>query len=357
MSQTIDTICKKFCPVIYMHPNESYMPCSVPDLMRNSKFEFYSSRPPSSLLTSSPNDPMYTIENAVLRQADTKEKLEELIGTFTGLSYVGSPQRKFVILTKNIPNSVEIQAIFSDPFTMFKEVYFTITYLLFFPYNGTLEPHVFDQEYATYICKCRSFKFDNDSLLIERASIARVFLSSHGKGRWFDPDELQYAPDGRPIFYSALEGHALYPEPMSLRRFFGFGNDETVAGGIKYDAVNNVVVLAHPTSSLASQYYQLNKLYYFNGNYENQSSILFNPRRTNFLMYDGYYKTTNTSELWEMEPFKKFKRIFQTLFYVATLLILLILLDNNDFCTLVSYLCLIVFTIICTFLLMWIYVV
>jgi len=357
MSETIDAICKKFCPILYMHPNESYLPCSVPDLMRNSKFEFYSAQPPSSLLTAAPNTPMYVIENAVLRQADTKDKLEALVGSFTGLSYVGSPKRRFAILTKNIPNSVEIQAIFSDPFVMSKEVYFTITYLVFFPYNGTLEPHLFDQEYATFVCKCRTYKFENETLLIERPSIARVFLSSHGKGKWFNPDEFQYSPDGRPIFYSALEGHAFYTEPMSLRRFFGFGNDETAAGGVKYDAVNNVIVLAHPTSSLISKYYQLNKLYYFNGDYENQSSIIFNQRRTNFIMYDGYYKTTNTAELWEIQPFKKFKSIFQTLFYVAALLILLILLDNNDFCTLVSYLCLVVFTIICTFLLMWIYIV
>lgn len=103
MSETIDSICKKFCPIIYMHPNENYMPCSVPDLMRNSKFEFYSAQPSFSILTSPPESPMYVIENAVLRQADTKEKLESLIGSFTGLSYIGSPKRRFAILTKNIP--------------------------------------------------------------------------------------------------------------------------------------------------------------------------------------------------------------------------------------------------------------
>lgn len=350
----IDDISREFCPIFYLHPNEIYKPCSVPNLMRNCRFEYYGV-PPAHLRTLPPTTqgPSYVIENSVLSAANTNEKLLALLGDYTGLSFVGSPERKLVIVNENIPMSTEVQAIFSEPFTFMRETYFTITYLLFFGYNGTLEPHVFDQEYATYLFKCKSFQLADGKLQINTPSIFRIYLSSHGKGKWFNQDEFEYVNE-RPYIYIALEAHSLYNEPLVLRKFFGFGNDETAKGDV-YDPINNVVVLAHPSSSLAKQYYAANKLYYFNGLYQDQSSVLFLERRTNFLFYDGYYKATSTADLWELKEFKKYKGLVKTFMQVCMLLILFILIDNDSFCTLISQSGLVILTAVCIFLFQWLY--
>lgn len=353
--KTIDDISREFCPIFYLHPNEQHNPCSVPDLMRNCKFEYYGV-PPTNLLTLPPRTegPSYVIENSTLRAADTNEKLLALLGDFTGLSFKESPERKLVILNENIPMSTEVQAIFNDPFTYMKTTYFTVIYLLFYGYNGTLEPHVFDQEYATCLFQCKGFQYVNNKLEINTPSLFRIYLSSHGKGRWFNRDEFEYV-NGRPSIYVAAEAHSMYTKPLVIRKFFGLGNDETAKGEV-YDPINNVVVLADPRSSLAKVYYEANKLYYFNGLYEKQSSILFSERRTNILMYDGYYKTASTAELWEIKPFDKYKGLFITFFRVSFILIVLILIDNDSIGSLISQSVLVILTIICFFLFQWLYV-
>lgn len=351
--KTIDEISREFCPIFYLHPNELYKPTSVPEIMRNSRFEYYGV-PPTNILTLPPktNDASYMIENSTLRAADTNEKLLALLGDFTGLSY--KSDRKLVFVNDNIPMSKEVQAIFSDPFTYMNKTYFTVIYLLFYGYNGTLEPHVFDQEYATCLFECKKFQYVDNKLEIDAPSLFRIYLSSHGKGRWFNRDEFEYI-NQRPIIYVAVEAHSMYNKPLVMRKFFGFGNDETAKGEV-YDPVDNVVVLADPLSSLAKVYYEANKLYYFNGLYEKQSSILFAERRTNILMYDGYYKTASTAELWEVEQFKKYKGLFITFFQVCLFLIVLILIDNDDFCSLISQSGLVILTIVCIFLFQWLYV-
>lgn len=352
--KTIDDISREFCPIFYLHPEEMHMPCSVPNLMRNCRFEYYGV-PPAYLATLPPatQGPSYVIGNSVLSAADTNEKLVALLGDYTGLSFIESPERKLVIVNNNIPMSTEVQAIFSEPFTFMRETYFTITYLLFFGYNGTLEPHVFDQEYATCLFKCKSFQLTEGKLEINTPSLFRIYLSAHGKGKWFNKKDFEYV-NQRPCIYIALEAHSLYNKPLVLRKFFGFGNDET-AKGEAYDAINNVVVLAHPSSSLAKQYYEMNKLYYFNGKYQDQSSVLFLEHRTNFLLYDGYYKAVSTADLWEMKPFDKYKNLVNTFFQFCLLLIILILIDNDNFYTLISQSGLVILTAICIFLFQWLY--
>lgn len=368
MTETIDSVCKRFCPIFHMHPREQYTPCSVPDLMRNSVFEYTEPTmtiPPkldriTDVLfetTQPPGIQSIIFENATLKAADTKEKLAQLLGKYTTKENKVSRVYRFRMLDDNIDNSSEVQAIFSDPFTYMRKTYFSVTYVLFFPYNGTLEPHVFDQEYATFVFTCSNYKYTNDTMEATGVRAVRVFLSSHGKGKWYDWDEITKTPEGRPVFYSALEGHALYIEPMTLRRFFGLGNDETEEGGKVYDPIENVVVIAHPSSILVAPYYEKNKLYYYNGLYYDQPSCLFSTSKINFIYYDGYYKTTNTSEMWDIEPFNKFKHVFKIFLLASVAMVVLILMDNNDICVLTSYLFLIIFTIIITFLFMWIYIV
>lgn len=363
---TIDEVCSTFCPIFYLHPNEdTYRPYSLPDIMRCSKFEYDGVLANPPLITSIPPDavsqfitpsPKYIIENSVLSMADTTEKLLLLLEKFTGISEAYSPERRLLIIDPKKPRQTtpEVQAIFSDPFTYMKKTYFTITYLLFYAYNGTLESHNFDQEYATFLFTCKSYQFqDNTTLEVYIPSLERIYLSSHGKGKWFNRDEFELSGD-RPYIYIAFESHSMYNEPLVFRRFFGFGNDETAKGEI-YDPINSVIVLAHPTSVLIKHYYLLNKLYYFNGRYEDQFSNLFSQRRTNLLQYDGYYKVASTAELWEIKPFKDYRGYFVIIFWVSLGFMLVILLDTNDFCVMVSYICLVVFTIICIFLLQWLY--
>lgn len=354
---TIDELCRTFCPIFYLHPHELYKPYSLPELIRNCRFEYdgvLSNPSTTSGIQLSTPSPKYVIENSVLSSADTTDKLLSLLGSFTGISESYSPERRLVIVNNMKSTTPEVQAIFSDPFTYMKKTYFTVTYLLFYAYNGTLEPHEFDQEYATFLFTCKSYKFTESTLEIYIPSLERIYLSSHGKGKWFNRNEFELSFDIRPIIYVALESHSLYNEPLVFRRIFGFGNDETARGEL-YDPIQNVIVLAHPTSTLIKVYYTLNRLYYFNGKYENQFSILFTERRTNLLQYDGYYKVSSTSELWEIEPFKKYKGLVVMLLNIFILAIVFILLDNNDFCILISYICLIIFTIVSVFLYQWIF--
>lgn len=369
MAEPVDDVCRKFCPVFRMHPDESYFPCSLPDLMRNSRFEYYgqdtSTLQPLDIVrgsTKPPRDtPIYVVEQAFMAAADTKEKLLVILGDrFTGTRYVSNPKRVLYIQTKNIPDSVEVQAIFSDPFIHMKKCYFTVTYLLFFPYNGTLEPHVFDQEYATFLISCTGYKFVNDTLMVAGASVARVYLSSHGTGMWYDYDEIARTPYGRPILYCALEGHGLYPKAMTVRRFFDIANDEMSDKGMTYDPLQNIVILAHPTSSLITRYYRENKLYYFNGLYDTQQSNIFRENRSNFLFYDGFYKLSNAADLWNLEPLKTF-RPYVDLAFMCLILIIFIVLGMNfiqgGICQLISVLSLSFIVGLSTFLGFWVYMI
>lgn len=377
MTDSIDLVCKRFCPVIRLHPDERFPPCSVPDLMRRSKFEFTSNiittAPPiiakadamdaeaavdDVFFDTTPPPSVAAVGGPTLDslQSATTEQLSMLLAPYT--SKRGSTKAyKFDIIEKSIPNSVEIQAVFSDPFRYMNKTYFTLTYILFFAYNGTLEPHVFDQEYATFIFTCDSYAFANDTMELTGVKPARVYLSSHGKGKWYEWSELKMS-NSRPVVYCALEGHALYPEPVVIRRFFGFGNDETADGGVEYDPIDNVVVLAHPSSTLISPYYEKNKLYYFNGLYNDQPSALFRSSNINFIFYDGYYKTSNTSEMWDIKPFSTFKWIFRILLIATTTFVMLaVFLKINTICDLGYELTPVIFTVVATFLFMWMHVV
>lgn len=374
--ETIDSVCKRFCPLFHLHPSERYKPCSLPELMRHCRFEYYgadaasmfSSSPPDNNGTSSSSPPpynngtsssppnMFVIDNSILSAADTKEKLLELLSRFTGLGAKTNSYR-LLIVNKDMPASTEVQAIFSDPFVFLKKTYFTVTYLLFYPFNGTLEPHVFDQEYATVLFECKKAEIINTSFEITNPVIKRIYLSSHGKGKWFDKDELDCTTDGRPDIYISLASHSMYPKAMVLRRFFGIANDVTKDTGDIYDPIENVVVLANSLSVLNKQYYELNKLYYYNGLYEDQTSILFNDRRINFLKYDGYYKVSSTSELWEIEQFKIYGSIINVLIVACSALILVILvvesIDKDNVLILISHFSVIVLAVIVTFLVIW----
>lgn len=101
---------------------------------------------------------------------------------------------------------------------------------VFYPFNGgarakvactniplrTKGEHVGDWEHLTL----RISNFNGE--------LWKVYFSQHSKGQWEDASELEFQNGNRPVAYSSLHGHALFPKPglvMQGMRGLGVRND------------------------------------------------------------------------------------------------------------------------------------
>lgn len=273
---------KSLCPIIYFHKKEKYFPTTVQNMIENCEL----------------------LDNQTVVFSNNELKTQPTL--VKSLYEHGSKKKdniKLIIKNEDIyynkDGTKEIQCMFSDPFEFQGEKYMYIIYFLLFGYNGTLGSHEIDFEYITFQIKLSNYEIneEDNKLNLYKPVIHRIYTSSHGNGRWYNPNEFLNAEkkpfvnnkNHRIVVFSALESHAFYPKIHNYRRFFGFGNDIT-DDGIQYDAQNNIVILADVNSKLYSHYFNKNKLHYFIGNYKNQHSLIYRENITNPLTYDGYYK-------------------------------------------------------------------
>lgn len=126
-----------------------------------------------------------------------------------------------------------------------------IVYSIQFMWNGTLESHPFDIEFAILrfsSCGDATTSGGYGYRMQEELGpssdspwkLRRIFLSAHGNGCWYpthfvgeERSVIEFAPhSSRPLLYSALGSHALYPNTRRNKRILGFGDDKTNDRGL-----------------------------------------------------------------------------------------------------------------------------
>jgi hypothetical protein len=125
------------------------------------------------------------------------------------------------------------------------------TLCIAFVWNGTLESHPFDIEFAILrfsSCGDATTSGGYGYRMQEELGpssdspwkLRRIFLSAHGNGCWYptrfvgeERSVIDGAPhSSRPLLYSALGSHALYPNTRRNKRIWGFGDDKTNDRGL-----------------------------------------------------------------------------------------------------------------------------
>ena len=132
-----------------------------------------------------------------------------------------------------------------------------IIYCVYFMFNGTIESHAFDIEYAVlrfqYYDPAHVFGYHTIEPMVVPQSksmwhLVRIYLSAHGNGVWYPtrfPGEtvttLDFMDGTHPVIFSANASHALYPSAKRNKRFMGFADDVTEGNGILWRATHLVV--------------------------------------------------------------------------------------------------------------------
>ncbi|XP_057459103.1 hypothetical protein At1g04090-like [Lotus japonicus] len=209
----IEALVKAYSPYMYLHPMEEYLPSSVDWFFTNgallyekrkSSIKKYPIEPTgSNLPLGDPNDDaIYWIdlpEDGVNRERVKKGDLQ------SAHAYV------------------HVKPMLGGTFT-------DIVMWIFYPFNGgarakvactniplwTKGEHVGDWEHVTL----RVSNFSGE--------LWRVYFSQHSKGQWVEAHGLEFQNGNRPVAYSSLHGHALFPKPglvMQGVRGFGVRND------------------------------------------------------------------------------------------------------------------------------------
>nr|KAJ0214810.1 hypothetical protein LSAT_V11C400173450 [Lactuca sativa] len=192
----IKTLIQTYSPMVYFHPNERYLPCSVDWLFQNGALVYHKgdeSNPilvdqnGSNLPQGGSNDGTYWLD--LPKDGSSKERIKQ-----------GNLQ--------NASSYFHIKPMYGGLFT-------DIAIWLFYPFNGasrakvefiniSLEKvgeHVSDWEHITL----RVSNFNG--------GLKSVFFAQHSSGTWVSASVLEYAIGNKPVVYSSLNGHASYPKP------------------------------------------------------------------------------------------------------------------------------------------------
>lgn len=225
----INAAVEAYSPVVYFHPDEEYLPSSVTWFFDNGAL-LYTKGEESSPVAIDPtglnlpqggdNDDMYWID----LPSDDAEKERVKKGDIASAS-----------------SYMHVKAMFGATFT-------DIAIWMFHPFNGParakvlffnvplgrIGEHVGDWEHVTL----RISNFNGE--------LWSVYFSEHSKGVWLDASELEFGKGNKPVGYSSLHGHSMYPKPglvMQGSSNIGIRND-TAKGKVVMDCGASFAVVS-----------------------------------------------------------------------------------------------------------------
>ncbi|KAK7243449.1 hypothetical protein RIF29_38245 [Crotalaria pallida] len=212
----IEEIVKAYSPYMYLHPKEEYMPSSVEWFFTNGAL-LYEKRNGAIM------ENLITPTGSNLPQFGTKDD--------DGTSYywLDLPLDE---ANRDRVKKGDLQSshVYVHAKPMLGGTFTDIVMWVFYPFNGgarakvactniplrTKGEHVGDWEHVTL----RVSNFNGE--------LWKVYFSQHSKGQWVDVSELEFQYGNRPVVYSSLHGHAMFPKPglvMQGTRGFGVRND------------------------------------------------------------------------------------------------------------------------------------
>ncbi|KAK7323792.1 hypothetical protein VNO77_27284 [Canavalia gladiata] len=192
--QQIKALLQAYAPIMYLHPDEKYMPSSVNWLFSNGALLYKKGQESNPVpvelnginLPQDPNndgaywldlpaddDNKERVKKGDLRSANSYVHVKPMLGgTFTDIAI-------WVFFPFNGPARLKLE-------------FFTIKL-------GKIGEHVSDGEHVTL----RVSNFNGQ--------LWQVYFSKHRKGTWVDASRLEFQYGNKPVVYSSLHGHALYP--------------------------------------------------------------------------------------------------------------------------------------------------
>lgn len=198
----------KWSPIIYLHSNEKYFPCSVDWLNKNAVLVDHNTSPPTFI---SP------VTNMDLYNVSKKYNFErrvsgDIIWSFGSEMYPGE------LPIKDVP----IYALVKN-----KDGKIYIIYTFIFARNG---------EYSILgLADAGQHPADIEQMVVEldenTGELLKVFYGAHSTWvrKWVDAKNVPME-NGKIVAYMALHGHGLYEKPGTVFRLFGLSNDYTEKG-------------------------------------------------------------------------------------------------------------------------------
>ncbi|HYG64291.1 MAG TPA: Vps62-related protein [Thermoanaerobaculia bacterium] len=234
-----DELLWRFAPVVRLHPNDSYRPSSADWYMARTHMRFHHTGCGDDQIL---NKGQITTNNIDLQAHQNKNGWPGCSHNSTWqYSDMRTPNSRFFL---QIPNdsaegTTRLGAPSSD-WTCYAHVRYApgstsqydIQYWFFYPYNGALMAgqggHEGDWEHITV-------RVWNDG-----TSLSQIYFASHDtEGQWFQPWQVSFTADDRPIVYSAVNSHASYPSPGTWVRN-NLPDDHTADGGPVWDCRRGV---------------------------------------------------------------------------------------------------------------------
>ncbi|XP_038973223.1 uncharacterized protein LOC120105138 [Phoenix dactylifera] len=188
----IQAIMQAYSPVIYLHPDEEFLPSSISWFFDNGALLYEKGNPnPAPIASNGSNLPQGGSNDGAYWMdlpADGRQKDEVKKGDI--------PSSKVYLHVKPM-----LGATFTD-----------IAIWIFYPFNGPAKAkvgpinlslgrigeHVSDWEHVTL----RVSNFSGE--------LWRVYFSEHSAGTWVEASQLEFEGGNKPVVYSSLHGHANY---------------------------------------------------------------------------------------------------------------------------------------------------
>lgn len=177
-------------PEFFLDKHEPYGPCSYGDYIRNSTLRKSSGEPVLDTIVD-PND---------ITKYGGDHMLE-----------IKKDAKMGILDTTKYPSKLEVYVI-QNTMKYNEDTFYDTYYIMLFPFNGTIESHLGDEEYVM-------IRTDGNN------NPLGMYYSNHSGGIWVPWWEVPKNKDGRPIVYIARESHAMFPSTGVFPRALGFGND------------------------------------------------------------------------------------------------------------------------------------
>ncbi|MED6164315.1 hypothetical protein PIB30_088531 [Stylosanthes scabra] len=229
--QQIEAIVKAYSPIMFLHPDEEYLPSSVNWFFSNGGLLYTRGNESNPVAiaqngTNLPQDPNNDGAYWLDLPADGAEKDRVKKGDLESA-------RSYIHVKPMLGGT------FSD-----------IAMWVFYPFNGParakveffnvnlgkIGEHVGDWEHATL----RVSNFNGE--------LRQIYFSQHSHGQWVEASQLEYQSNNKPVVYSSLHGHAAYPHP-------GLVLQGTNAIGVRNDTASSDIVMDLGSHELVSAEY------------------------------------------------------------------------------------------------------
>ena len=177
-------------PEFFLDKNEPYGPCSYIDYIRNSSLRKSSGEPVLDTIVDPDDITKYGGDHMLEIKKDAKG------GILDRVKY---------------PSKLEVYVI-QNTMKYNEDTFYDTYYIMLFAYNGTVEPHLGDEEYVM-------IRTDGNN------NPLGMYYSNHSGGMWVPWWEVPTGKNGHPVVYIARESHAMFPSTGVFPRALGFGND------------------------------------------------------------------------------------------------------------------------------------